>query len=88
MVSHVNELHAGLVGERVVVRRVIPHESAPSGRPALTDVLGILEAWGERSITVRREDGHPVTVQLTDIVAGKPIPPRPARRPRPAAGGG
>ncbi len=73
-------LHAGLVGQRVVVRRLLPGERGPSGGPALTDVLGVLSRWGEQEISVRREDGVVVTVPHSEIVAGKAVPPRPARR--------
>ena len=46
------------VGLRVVVRRVVRWSRAPSGRPLLTDVLGVLEDWGESTLTVRTEDGE------------------------------
>lgn len=68
------------VGQRVVVRRVLPGPRGPSGGPALTDVLGILEAWTDAVARVRREDGTLVEVARTDIVAGKPVPPRPSVR--------
>ncbi|MBA2716348.1 MAG: hypothetical protein H0U51_04730 [Propionibacteriales bacterium] len=69
-------LHRGLIGQRVVVRRVVTGEVGPSGGPALTDVLGILEAWGDQTLSVRREAGDLVTVPLAEIVAGKGVPPR------------
>ena len=40
------------VGERVVVRHVLRGRTAPSGRPLLTDVLGVLEEWGASTLTV------------------------------------
>ena len=64
------------VGVRVVVRRVVRGSTAPSGRPLLTDVLGVLEEWGETTITVRAEDGSAVVIDRVDLVAGKPVPPR------------
>src|SRR5690349_15074232 len=67
------------VGTRVVVRRRLPG-TGPSGGPALTDLLGILEAWDERTITILAEDGTRSVVDRTDIVAGKPVPPRPSMR--------
>lgn len=73
-------LHRGLVGQRVVVRRVVRGELGPSGGPALTDVLGVLEEWDDDTLSVRRADGDLVAVPLTDVVAGKQIPPRPPRR--------
>jgi len=68
------------VGQRVVVRRVLPGQQGASGGPALTDVLGVLEAWTETAAQVRREDGALVEVARADIVAGKPVPPRPSVR--------
>ncbi len=73
-------LHAGLVGQRIVVRRVLPGERGPTGGPAMTDVLGILETWDDASISVRREDGELVTVEREHIVTGKPVPPRASSR--------
>lgn len=70
-----------MVGQRVVVRSVVRGETGPSGGPALTDVLGVCEAWGAR-VVVRREDGSQVTIPVTDIVSGKPVPPRPSVRHR------
>lgn len=64
------------VGERVVVRRRLPGRIGPSGGPALTDLLGVLEEWGERSLTVRAADGTVTVVDRTQVVAGKPVPPR------------
>jgi N-acetylglutamate synthase len=62
-----------------VVRRVVQGELGPSGGPALTDVIGTLEAWDDDTLAVRRADGDVVTIALADVVAGKPVPPRPAR---------
>lgn len=75
-------LHPGLVGERVVVRRRLPGEQGPSGGPALTDVVGVLERWGERDLAVRRSDGELVTIARADVVAGKSVPPPARRQPR------
>jgi N-acetylglutamate synthase len=68
------------VGKRVVVRRRLPGSSGPSGGPALTDLLGILEEWGQRTLTVRAEDGTATVVDRSLVVAGKPVPPRPSVR--------
>ncbi len=68
------------VGQRVVVRRVIRGEVGPSGGPAMTDVLGTLVSWDDDAICVQRDDGSRVDICRSDIVAGKPVPPRP--RPR------
>ena len=68
------------VGRRVVVRRVVRGEVGPTGGPALTDVLGVLESWGERTLTLRTRRGDLIEVDIADIVAGKPVPDPPARR--------
>jgi N-acetylglutamate synthase len=68
------------VGVRVVVRRVLPGQHGPTGGPAMTDLLGVLEEWGEDTITVRGEDGEAVVIDRRWIVSGKPVPPRPSVR--------
>ncbi len=73
------------VGVRVVVRRVLPGQTGPSGGPAMTDLLGVMEAWDETSTRVRGEDGTATEIALADIVSGKPVPPRPSARMRVAA---
>jgi GNAT superfamily N-acetyltransferase len=74
-----------VVGQRVVVRRVLPGETGPTGGPAMTDVLGTCTAWGD-GVCVVAPDGdgshEPVTIRLSDIVSGKPVPPRPSVRHR------
>lgn len=69
-----------VVGRRVVVRRVLRGRTGPTGGPAMTDVLGTCESWGEGTCTVRREDGELIDIPIADIVSGKPVPPRPPRR--------
>jgi N-acetylglutamate synthase len=71
-----------VVGQRVVVRRLVRGERGPSGGPAMTDVLGMCAAWGEGRCVVVREDGTAVAIALADIVSGKPVPPRPSVRHR------
>ena len=68
------------MGHRVVVRRVLRGETGPSGGPAMTDVLGTCESWQDGVVTVRREDGSAVEIEVADIVSGKPVPPRAQRR--------
>jgi ribosomal protein S18 acetylase RimI-like enzyme len=68
-----------VVGQRVVVRRVLRGETGPSGGPALTDLLGICESWDAETTRIRAEDGTVVTIALADIVSGKPVPPRASR---------
>lgn len=71
-----------VVGRRVVVRRVLPGETGPSGGPAMTDLLGICTSWGDGECVVQPESGDPVRIAVTDIVSGKPVPPRPSVRHR------
>jgi GNAT superfamily N-acetyltransferase len=73
------------VGQRVVVRRVVPGETGPSGGPALTDALGICVQWGDGVCVIQPDGGgsrDPVTIQIADIVSGKPVPPRSSPRQR------
>ncbi|MEZ5098005.1 MAG: hypothetical protein R2731_19155 [Nocardioides sp.] len=69
-----------VVGQRVVIRSLVPGQLGPSGGPAVTDVLGVCEAWGVDEAVVRREDGTVLTLPITLIVSGKPVPPRPSMR--------
>jgi len=48
----------------------------------VTDVLGECIAWEGTTMTVRRESGELVTIPLSLIVSGKPVPPRPSVRGR------
>lgn len=78
-------LGAHVVGQRVVVRRVLRGETGPSGGPAMTDLLGVCTAWDggpDGTCVVRPETGEPVRIPLADIVSGKPVPPRPSVRHR------
>ncbi|HSV38565.1 MAG TPA: hypothetical protein VLI04_07375 [Nocardioidaceae bacterium] len=68
------------VGLRVVVRRVLPGETGPTGGPALTDVLGVMESWADGLTTVRTAADELVTIEVADIVSGKPVPDPPTRR--------
>jgi ribosomal protein S18 acetylase RimI-like enzyme len=71
-----------VVGQRVVVRRVLPGETGPSGGPAMTDVLGTCLRWADGECVVQPESGPTVTIPLATIVSGKPVPPRPSVRQR------
>lgn len=75
-------LRAEHVGQRVVVRRVLPGERGPSGGPALTDVLGVLDSFTHDTLVVRREDGETFTIARADVVTAKPVPPRASVRHR------
>jgi hypothetical protein len=68
------------VGTRIVVR----HRRLDDGGPGLTDVVGVLESFGESTLAVRDRHGVLVTIALTDVFLAKPVPPAPARR-RPRA---
>ena len=75
-----------VVGQRVVVRRVVRGETGPTGGPAFTDVLGVMESWAAGTAQVRTETGDLVVIAVGDIVSGKPVPPRPSVRLRVPAG--
>lgn len=71
-----------VVGQRIVVRRLVPGEAGPTGGPAFTDLLGVCVAWSSEGCVVQPEAGDPVTIPLELIVSGKPVPPRPSVRHR------
>lgn len=71
-----------VVGQRVVVRRLVPGETGPTGGPALTDLLGVCLSWDGESCVVQPEDGPAVSIPIELIVSGKPVPPRPSVRGR------
>lgn len=64
-----------VVGRRIVVRHLLPDGSA-------TDVLGTCTAWGAESLTVDRDGHGPLDIALSDVVTGKPVPPRASVRAR------
>ncbi|MET9882445.1 GNAT family N-acetyltransferase [Streptomyces sp. NPDC006430] len=70
------------VGKRVSVRRV---ENGTSGSPALTDTVGVLTSWDQGVLTITRKSGESVRIAESTLVAGKVVPPAPARRRGPAA---
>jgi GNAT superfamily N-acetyltransferase len=70
-----------VVGQRIVVRRLVRGETGPSGGPAMTDLLGTCVAWADGECVVSPDAGGPdVAIPLADIVSGKPVPPRPSPR--------
>ena len=71
-----------VVGQRVVVRRLVRGETGPSGGPAMTDVLGVCTAWRDGVCTVQPDSGPSVDIPVADIVTGKPVPPRASVRQR------
>ncbi|GAB6986712.1 GNAT family N-acetyltransferase [Nocardioides pyridinolyticus] len=79
---HQHMLGPHVVGQRIVVRRVLRGETGPSGGPALTDALGVCLSWADGTCVLRREDGTTLAIAVADIVSGKPVPPRPPSRHR------
>lgn len=75
-----------VVGQRIVIRRFLPGETAPSGRPAMTDVLGTCLAWGDGVCVVLPDNPRadtnpePIRIPIAEIVTGKPVPPRASPR--------
>jgi N-acetylglutamate synthase len=65
------------LGRRIVVRRFIG--IGAGGRPQYTDLLGELVALDADRLTVRTDDGTDHAVARADVVAAKPVPPRPVR---------
>jgi N-acetylglutamate synthase len=73
-----HQLGPGVVGQRIVVRYLLPDGRA-------TDVLGVCVSWGPSSLVVDQDGGGPVTIQVADVVTGKPVPPRASVRHRVSA---
>lgn len=81
----VTPLDDATIGERVVVRHVIPGEVGPTGGPAMTDVIGRVVAVDAETATIERRDGALTTVRLAEVVTAKRVPDGPRRvRTRPA----
>ncbi|MFJ7245516.1 GNAT family N-acetyltransferase [Kitasatospora sp. NPDC098652] len=71
------------VGLRVSVRRL---SEFVDDRPVFRDVIGVLTSWDDQGLTVEPRSGGPVSFPEKLLVAGKVVPPFPARRaPLPAA---
>jgi N-acetylglutamate synthase len=64
------------VGQRVVIRWRRP---GPPGDEPIVDVLGLLEDAGAGSFAVRTAAGELVIVPAGRALAGKVVPPPPAR---------
>ncbi|GAA4964007.1 GNAT family N-acetyltransferase [Yinghuangia aomiensis] len=60
------------------VRRRLSPEGAP---PQFGDVVGVLDAWSAGVLTITRKDGSITRVDEHTLVAGKVVPPVPARGP-------
>lgn len=74
-----------MVGQRVVVRRILEGQTGPTGGPAFSDVLGVCESWADGLAVLRRADGTTASIPVREIVSGKPVPPRPSIRHRVSA---
>ena len=78
-------LAEGDVGSRVVIRWRRPAGDGDE----IADVLGLLEAAGAASFTVRKASGEVVTIPRDRVLAGKTVPPAPRRKRRgPSSGAG
>ncbi|WP_296602014.1 GNAT family N-acetyltransferase [Nocardioides sp.] len=72
-----------VVGQRVVVRRVLREQVGPTGGPAFSDVLGTCVSWGDGLCVVQRDspgESDAVHIAIADIVSGKTVPPRSSPR--------
>ncbi|MEV8230164.1 GNAT family N-acetyltransferase [Streptomyces sp. NPDC079167] len=70
------------VGKRVSVRRTadVPGEGAK-----FTDTVGVLTSWDGGVLSVTTKNGESIRIAESALVAGKVVPPAPARRRGPAA---
>ncbi len=71
-------LSASDAGSRVVIRWRRP---AGNGTDEIADVLGVLEAADADCFRVRKASGDLVTIPRERALAGKTVPPPPARKP-------
>ena len=65
------------VGKRVSVRQLTP---ITDGHHTFTDTVGVLASWDDGVVCVTRRDGQTVRIPQEALVAGKVVPPAPARR--------
>ncbi|MFE9724485.1 GNAT family N-acetyltransferase [Streptomyces sp. NPDC005794] len=70
------------VGKRVSVRRVV---DAPGEGAKFTDTVGVLTSWDDEVLSVTTRTGESIRIAESTLVAGKVVPPAPARRRGPAA---
>ncbi|WP_205018661.1 GNAT family N-acetyltransferase [Streptomyces sp. HB132] len=70
------------VGKRVSVRRVV---GSPAEGARFTDTVGVLTSWDDGVLSVTTRSGEGVRIAESSLVAGKAVPPAPARRRGPAA---
>ncbi|MFE7773882.1 GNAT family N-acetyltransferase [Streptomyces sp. NPDC057445] len=65
------------VGKRVSVRRLA---DAGSDAGKFTDTVGVLTSWDNGVLLITRRTGESVRIPESSLVAGKVVPPAPARR--------
>nr|BFD93111.1 GNAT family N-acetyltransferase [Kitasatospora sp. Xyl93] len=65
------------VGRRVSVRRLTEFVD---DRPVFRDSIGVLTSWDDHGLTVAPRSGDPVFLPERLLMAGKVVPPFPARR--------
>lgn len=70
------------VGKRVSVRRAV---DASGTGAKFTDTVGVLTSWDGGVLSVTTKSGESVRIEESSLVAGKVVPPAPARRRGPAA---
>ncbi|MDQ1048385.1 GNAT family N-acetyltransferase [Streptomyces sp. V4I2] len=70
------------VGKRVSVRRLAEPGVTDT---KFTDTVGVLTSWDDGVLLITRRDGESVRIPESSLVAGKIVPPAPARRRGPAA---
>ncbi|MFB7513838.1 GNAT family N-acetyltransferase [Streptomyces sp. NPDC056144] len=70
------------VGKRVSVRYTT--DSGTRGEK-FTDAVGVLTSWNSGVLLITRKSGETVRIDEVSLVAGKVVPPAPARRKGPAA---
>ncbi|MCX5228464.1 GNAT family N-acetyltransferase [Streptomyces sp. NPDC006553] len=70
------------VGKRVSVRYVT--DSVAAGEK-FTDAVGVLTSWDNSVLLITRKSGESVRIAESTLVAGKIVPPAPARRRGPSA---
>ncbi|WP_128379604.1 GNAT family N-acetyltransferase [Streptomyces cavernae] len=76
------QINAADVGKRVSVRRLLDGNDAGE---KFTDTVGVLTSWDEGVLLITRRTGESVRIPESSLVAGKVVPPAPARRRGPAA---
>lgn len=65
------------VGKRVSVRQLV---AITDGHHTFTDTVGVLASWDDGVVCVTRRNGQTVRIPQEALVAGKVVPPAPARR--------